>query len=140
MQSSKSHIRDINALVEDMIASNKQCRIYQAHSKPYVPAEDLPPLEIDTMEFEGRDITPDIDEGFHDDETWNPEVDADANVDVELREEMSFRRASTASGIRKNGRLRFGRSADVECVGGRMKVRCRPRMRKRILKVCRTVE
>jgi len=80
---------------------------------------------IDTTEnFEGREISPDvdpnIDEGFHEDEaSWNLEL-----------EEMSLRRASTPSGIRKHCPLRWGRSAEVLCVGGRMKVK--PRMRRRV--------
>jgi len=56
-----------------------------------------------------------VDEGFDEGEEWD---------------EFSLRRASTPSGIRKHHSIRFSRSADI-CIGGKVKVRSKPRMRKR---------
>jgi len=76
----------------------------------------------------------DIDEGFHEDE----DVFLEGLLTKEFVEEdkgESLRRASTPAGVRKNigkeNALRWGRSADVALVGGRTKIRSRPRMRKR---------
>jgi hypothetical protein len=131
LQSSSNHIRDINALVEDMIVTNSQCRLHKSTSRPYLSSP--PPsragreeLVMDTTEFqfEGRNISPDEDEGFSEiaDEDWG------------IEEEMTLRRASTPSGIRKYGMIRWRGSAD--CVAavnaaGKMKVKSVPRMRRR---------
>jgi hypothetical protein len=162
LQSCSNHVRDINALVEDMITSNSQCRLHKSTSQPYLSSpppsrhgeEDLvgnitefeprPPssrhgeedLVVNTTEFEPRHISVDEDEGFGDFE----------DLSTLLKEEVSLRRASTPSGIRKYGGLRYRASA--ECVGangvmgpnGRTKVRCVPRMRKRPSKVIRVPE
>jgi hypothetical protein len=120
MQSSSTHMRDINALVEDMISSSSQCRLHTTTS----PSRSYPPpLEVDTdpsvFDDERQE---DIDEGFHEDESLAEDYG------------IALRRASTPSGIRKfNGANGFGwaRSRDVMCVNGRMKVKCKPRMRRR---------
>jgi hypothetical protein len=130
LQASSSHIRDINALVEDMIVTNSQCNLHASTSRPHLSSP--PPtragredLVVDTTEIQlpGRNI-PDEDEGFSEiaDEDWGVE------------EEMSLRRASTPSGIRKYGVIRWRGSA--ECVAavnsaGRTKIRSVPRMRRR---------
>jgi len=119
MQTSVTHIRDINALVEDMIITNSQCRLRKSPSKSYLSPPPsragLPELVVETAEFDRQLL--DVDEGFHEDES--------------LVEETSLRRASTPSGIRKYNAVRWGRSADVALVGGRLKVKSKPRMRKR---------
>jgi hypothetical protein len=130
LQASSGHIRDINALVEDMIVTNSQCNLHASTLRPCLSS--LPPtragreeLVVDTTEIQlpGRSI-PDEDEGFSEiaDEDWGVE------------EEMSLRRASTPSGIRKYGVIRWRGSA--ECVAavnaaGRNKIRSVPRMRRR---------
>lgn len=130
LQASSSHIRDINALVEDMIVTNSQCTLHISTSRPYLSSP--PPsragsgeLVVDTTEYQlqGRNI-PDEDEGFSEiaDEDWG------------IEEEMTLRRASTPSGIRKYGVMRWRGSA--ECVAavnaaGQRKVRSVPRMRRR---------
>jgi hypothetical protein len=140
LQSCTTHMRDINALVEDMIVSNSQCRLHKSTSRPYLSSP--PPsrhgsddLVVDTTEFETHPIMDvDEDEGFGD-------FEDPATV---MKEEVSLRRASTPSGIRKYGGLKYRNSQ--ECVGGntamgangRLKVRCVPRMRKR--KVVRVPE
>jgi len=131
MQSSNTHIRDINALVEDMIVTNSQCRLHQSTSRPYLSSpppsrEGREELVVDTTEldFLERNASLPEDEGFSEiaDEDWG------------LEEEMTLRRASTPSGIRKHGIIRWRGSA--ECVSavnaaGRTKVRSVPRMRRR---------
>jgi hypothetical protein len=131
MQSSSTHIRDINALVEDMIVTNSQCRLHQSTSRPYLPIPSPSRLErdelvVDTTEFQSPETSIELpeDEGFSEiaDEDWG------------LEEEMTLRRASTPSGIRKYGIIRWRGSA--ECVSavnaaGRTKVRSMPKMRRR---------
>jgi hypothetical protein len=68
----------------------------------------------------GSLIVDDVDEGFHEDESLGDEG-----------METSLRRASMPSGIRKYNSLRYGRSADVVTIGGKIKVKCLPRMRRR---------
>jgi hypothetical protein len=130
LQASSSHIRDINALVEDMIVTNSQCTLHRSTSRPYLSSP--PPstsgreeLAVDTTEYplQLRNV-PDEDEGFSEiaDEDWG------------IEEEMTLRRASTPSGIRKYGVMRWRGSA--ECVAavnaaGRTKVKSVPRMRRR---------
>ncbi|KAH8818203.1 hypothetical protein F5882DRAFT_388511 [Hyaloscypha sp. PMI_1271] len=130
LQASSSHIRDINALVDHMIVTNSQCTLHKSTSRSYLSSP--PPsragredLVVDTTgyRFQGRNI-PDEDEGFSEiaDEDWG------------IEEEMTLRRASTPSGIRKYGVMRWRGSA--ECVAainaaGRTNVRSVPRMRRR---------
>ncbi|KAN0112903.1 hypothetical protein V8E51_005854 [Hyaloscypha variabilis] len=130
LQASSSHIRDINALVEDMIVTNSQCTLHKSTSRPYLSSPppsraDREELVVDMTEFQlpARNF-PDEDEGFSEiaDEDWG------------IEEEMTLRRASTPSGIRKYGVMRWRGSA--ECVAavnaaGRTKVRSVPRMRRR---------
>jgi hypothetical protein len=129
LQASSSHIRDINALVEDMIVTNSQCNLRRTTSRPYLSSPpptraDVEELVVDPLgeQIPGRNI--DEDEGFSEiaDEDWG------------IEEEMTLRRASTPSGIRKYGGMRWRASA--ECVAainaaGRPKVRSMPRMRRR---------
>ena len=69
------------------------------------------------------------DEGFCEDEGF-----------AEEERELSLRRASMPSGIRKYNGVRYGRSADVVSIKGRVKVRSLPRMRKRKVQVTRVSE
>jgi len=127
LQSCETHVRDIGALVEGMISSNSQCRI-TSMNRSYTSS---PPLQ----EERGMDVDPreelngtgdeDIDEGF-----CEGEVDEDEEL------EMSLRRAIAPTGVRKYN-VRYGRSADVINVGGRVKVRSLPRMRRRKVLVSR---
>lgn len=127
MQTSSSHIRDINALVENMISSSSQCRLHNAPSRSYPsppPSRDSSnelEVDVDTSAFdEVRED--DIDEGFHEDPSLEEELG------------LTLRRVNTPSGIRKFNNysgFTWTRSRDVVCVNGRMKVRCKPRMRKR---------
>lgn len=132
MQASGSHIRDINALVQDMIVTNSQCNLHETTPRPNPsdlqgsPAARgetlLETSELDAENVqESRELVLDEDEGFSEiaDEDWGVE------------EEMTLRRASTPSRI---GKFRYRGSAD--CVSsinsaGRMKVRSVPRMRRR---------
>lgn len=139
LQTSSSHIRDINALVDDMIVSKSQCTLRQPTARPYPYLSSPPPsrgsdageqLAIDTSDSDDpRPAAEDIDEGFCDGESFGLEEEAEM--------EFSLRRASTPSGVRKyNGAsagAKYGRSCDVVHTGGggRCKVRSLPRMRKR---------
>ncbi|KAE8449873.1 hypothetical protein EG329_007350 [Mollisiaceae sp. DMI_Dod_QoI] len=132
LQTCSTHIRDISALVEDMISTSSQCRLHTS-SRPYLstPAHTpttpfiTEPLELDTDEPELQiGVTaPHEDEGFAEME--------------DSPDEITLRRASTPSGIRKYNIVRY--RASGECVGGpaeltwlgRKKVRCVPRMRRR---------
>jgi hypothetical protein len=130
LQASSSHIRDLNALLEEMIVTNSQCTLHQSTSRPYLSSpppsragtEELVP---DTNEVSTQRMNMfDEDEGFSEiaDEDWGPE------------EEMTLRRASTPSGIRKYGLIRWRGSAEIVApvnTAGRMKVRSVPRMRRR---------
>jgi hypothetical protein len=130
LQTSSTHMRDLDALLEDMIVTNSQCTLHQSTPRPYLSSP--PPsraggdeLVVDTTEIEPRLNNFDEDEGFSEiaDENWGPE------------EEMTLRRASTPSGIRKYGLIKWRGSAD--CVApvnsaGRTKIRSVPRMRRRL--------
>ena len=135
LQSCSDHVRDLHALVEEMVAGSSQCRLSPkpvSRQYPSIPSRlpEGPALVVDDRpEFDG-------DEGFAEitDEDMNLELGDD---------EFSLRRASTPSGIRKHNILRFRRSA--ECGGngngnghvlanGRLKVRSVPRMRKKKVK------
>jgi len=129
LQSCSNHVRDINALVEDMIVSNTQCRLHTSPSRLHLsspPPSQLSGLIVDTTE----EPTPFEDEGFAeiDDSVWG------------IEEEMLLRSASTPSGIRKYNYARWWRSS-AECVSspvmgtsGVTKVRSVTRMRKRKMK------
>jgi hypothetical protein len=113
-----------------MIVTNSQCTLHKSTSRPYLSSP--PPsragrenLVVDSTryQFQGRNI-PDEDEGFSEiaDEDWG------------IEEEMTLRRASTPSGIRKYGVMRWRGSAEsVAAVNaaGRTNVRSVPRMRRR---------
>ena len=121
LQLSTTHMRDISTLVEDMISSNSQCRLQQRSPRsPTRSAKSPSPheLDVDPMDNGCLDKGVEVDEGFFD------------TAELKIEEELSLRRASAPSGIRKYGPMKWGRSADV-CIGGRAKVKSRPRMRKR---------
>ncbi|KAG4440057.1 hypothetical protein IFR05_004450 [Cadophora sp. M221] len=151
LQSCNTHMKDISTLVEDMLTTNTQCRLHKTPSRPYLsspPPSGLIPsskaeLEAElaiesppSVDFADREISPDEDEGFS-------EMDDPFGL-LAFEEEMSLRRASAPSGIRKYNVVRWRKSA--ECVGGgsgngngnggltavaRTKVRSMPRMRRR---------
>ncbi len=144
LQSCTSHIRDINSLVEDMLSTNSQCRLHAAKSSARFSSSyhintpprsaDIPSpcskdedLLLDTTE-QNRDMGVDEDEGFAE----GDEHEMDAFALSVLEEEMSLRRASTPSGIRKYNVVAWRKS--IESMGSsvaRTKVRSVPRMRKR---------
>jgi hypothetical protein len=127
MQCSSNHIRDINTLVEKMIASSSQCQVYEPLSRYNVSssrlAQRVGAISVDTdyAVLNNGLLTPnlEVDEGF--DEEFNEET----------FDEISLRRASTPSGIRKYSGISFTRSADIVWENGRAKVQCKHRMRKR---------
>lgn len=157
LQSCNTHMKDISTLVEDMLTTNTQCRLHKTPSRPYLsstqshtqppPPSGLVPsskaeleaeLAIDShaaIDFADREISPDEDEGF-------AEMDDPFGI-LAFEEEMSLRRASAPSGIRKYNVVRWRKS--VECMGmrdayaggnggamlARTKVRSVPRMRRR---------
>lgn len=126
LQSCNNHRKDISNLVEDLLANESQCRLHRptpSRSNLYSSPEDEDVFNI--PDLESRPLNPDEDEGF-----------AEMNDDelLALDEEMSLRRASTPSGIRKYNVVRWRKSAD--CVSafntqGKGKVRSVPRMRRR---------
>jgi hypothetical protein len=128
LQSCSNHVRDINALVEDMIVSNIQCRLHKSPSRLHLSSP--PPSRLSGLVVDTTEESPSFeDEGFAeiDDPMWA------------IEEEMSLWRASTPSGIRKYNHVRCRASA--ECVGGPvmgtngvMKVRNVTRMRRRKVK------
>merc|ERR1712000_618080 len=137
--------------------TNTQCRLHKTPSRPYLsstqshtqppPPSGLVPsskaeleaeLAIDShaaIDFADGEISPDADEGF-------AEMDDPFGI-LAFEEEMSLRRASAPSGIRKYNVVRWRKS--VECMGmrdayaggnggamlARTKVRSVPRMRRR---------
>ncbi|PVH89179.1 hypothetical protein DL98DRAFT_508301 [Cadophora sp. DSE1049] len=154
LQSCNSHIKDISTLVEDMLTTNAQCRLHKTPSRPYLTSPPPPPpsglvpsskaeleaeLAIDSqaaIDFADREISPDEDEGF-------AEMDDPFGI-LAFEEEMSLRRASAPTGIRKYNVVKWRKS--VECMGmrdayanggesgstlARTKVRSVPRMRRR---------
>lgn len=125
-----------------MLTTNTQCRLHKTPSRPYLspPPSGLIPsskaeleaeLEIETrpaLDFNDRGISPDDneDEGF-------AEMEDPFGL-LAFEDEMSLRRASAPSGIRKYNVVRWRKSA--ECIGSgktlaRMKIRSVPRMRRR---------
>ncbi|KAH6712739.1 hypothetical protein BKA61DRAFT_484033 [Leptodontidium sp. MPI-SDFR-AT-0119] len=144
LQSCNTHIKGISTLVEDMLTTNTQCRLHKTPSRPYfsTPPPRLIPsskaeLEAElaiesppSVDFSNREISPDEDEGFS-------EMDDPFGL-LAFEEEMSLRRASAPSGIRKYNLGRWRKSN--ECIGSgnggltavaRTKVRSVPRMRRR---------
>lgn len=127
LQLSTSHIRSLNSLVEEMISTSTQCRLQSPISHPSTSSPIKQTLEVDPASPSDpvQDSAPHFppDEGF---------CDADSSCEDDA--EMTLRRASAPSGIRKHGGhggLRWSRSADIFSARGRAKVRCEPRMRKR---------
>ncbi|KUJ17896.1 uncharacterized protein LY89DRAFT_30072 [Mollisia scopiformis] len=127
LQTCSSHVKDISALVEDMIETSSQCRLHTSPStRPFVTE----PLELDTEEEDPSPLQQ-LQQQLPEDEGFAEMEDED------LDEEMTLRRASTPSGIRKWNVVRY--RASGECIGGppelawmgRRKVRCVPRMRRR---------
>jgi hypothetical protein len=134
LQSSETHVRGINALVSEMIDKSSQCRVVTSPTKLYLVSPP-PSRGSDTVmgqREEGRiDQLADFDHGFGDDDEDEGfcEGDLDEGEEMKMEMEMSLRRASAPSGIRKT--VRHGQSANVVNIGGRLKVWSLPRMRKR---------
>ncbi|KAI9055509.1 hypothetical protein LZ554_000457 [Drepanopeziza brunnea f. sp. 'monogermtubi'] len=132
LQSCERHVRDISALVEDMISSNSQCRLRSSFcarrprgssaalsSRP--PFGNAEPELEDKMSRRGRAVGVgahrdvellDIDEGFHEMESPEEPYGRD-EYQSEMKMalgggEMTLREASTPRGIRK-GRCGRGR-------------------------------
>lgn len=142
LQSSKTHMRDVKALVEDMIKTNSQCVLREAASRTTNTTSTTtpttlptPPLScttrtgsatatIDPRIFDEWPPTPDVDEGFHEGD--------DPEFDKKPLEKFEYRRASAPGGIRK---LDFAaeceRGVNHIVIGGRVLVRSTPRMRRR---------
>jgi hypothetical protein len=143
MQACSKHVRDISALVEDMIDGNSQCKLRRTTSKSKLisplasPTRQLEDKSIfASLYYENRGISPDPD----------PEDEGFAEMEEQIaaiKEEVSLRRACTPSGIRKNNGLRYRGSiegmASSQIINGRLKVRSLPRMRRRT-KVCSVTE
>lgn len=128
LQSSKSHIRDVKALVEEMIMTNSQCVLREALSRqpPPTPPPQRCELLVDPMVFDERPPTLDtnIDEGFHEGE--------DPPLEEKFADKFVYRRACTPGGIRKSTTTpEWARGVDHIVAGGRVLVRSIPRMRKR---------
>jgi hypothetical protein len=124
LQTSQNHIRDVKALVEDMILTNSQCAIRPA-SRNSLPAPPQPDLTRDLIVDHPMDVDDcppadeDTDEGFQD----GPPP----------KEKLVYRRARAPlpAGIRKAPAGDGARGADYVVVEGRVLVRSAPRMRKR---------
>lgn len=132
LQSSKSHMRDVKALVEDMILTNSQCVLRESASRLSLPtpppsrAEERCGLNVDPMIFDECPPTPgeNADEGFHEGEVSPPEE--------KIEEKLVYRRACAPHGIKKTIiAAEWARGANQIVVGGRVLVRSTPRMRKR---------
>lgn len=137
LQSSPAPIRDIDALVKDIVVSNLQCSLQgstsHAHLSPAPspapspsPEDKANELIADPAEWvHGEVLTVDDgadDEGFYEGRNWGWEED--------METWMTLRRAGTPSGIRKYNGLSFRRTVDLLASGRRL-VRSVPRMRKR---------
>ncbi|KAF8848486.1 hypothetical protein BDZ45DRAFT_269701 [Acephala macrosclerotiorum] len=122
LQSCNSHIRDISALVEDMISTSSQCQLHKSTSRPYLNSPPATPFVTEPLELDVDDVEPGV-PGLHEDEGF-------AEMEDSVEDEFSLRRASTPSGIRKLGYNAMRYRTSGECVRG-PKVRCVPRMRKR---------
>jgi hypothetical protein len=130
LQSCSNHVKDISALVEDMVATNSQCTIHQSTSRPHLATPPTSREEDDVYDFNRADPADQItvsyeDEGF---------VDMDEDEMTAVEDEMTLRRASAPWGVRKNNLVRWKKSADCVLnvnVLGLPKKRSVPRMRKR---------
>lgn len=126
LQSCSNHRKDISTLVEGLLANESQCRLHRptpSRSNLYSPIEDEDASDI--PESESRSMNLDEDEGF---------AEMGEDEALALDDEMTLRRASTPSGIRKYNLVRWRTSADcVSAVNmqGKGKVRSVPRMRRR---------
>jgi hypothetical protein len=137
MQMCAKHVRDISALVEDMVDGNSQCTLRQSTSKQNLrcpPIHSVKRVEdtsdYDPLYYENRGISPDSepeDEGF---------AEMEEQI-AAMKEEVSLkRRAYIPSGIRKHNGLGYRKSIEginncSQLVNGKLKVRSLPRMRKR---------
>jgi hypothetical protein len=132
LQSSKSHMRDVKALVEDMITANSQCALRESASHLSLPtpppshAEETCSLSVDPMIFEPPSLPHgNTDEGFHESEEPLPGEKAE-------EKKLVYRRACAPGGIRKATiAAEWTRGTNQIVVGGRVLVRSTPRMRKR---------
>lgn len=141
LQCSTSHVRDIGTLVEDMLSNNYQCNLRKSPSKTSLVPSPISALIVDpstqndwdSLEVEKArrrwltTVVNEVDEAYMEDDRWDSKEGS-----------LSLRRASTPSGIRKQG-LRC-RSSMENAGEGKMKVAKAPRMRIRKGKVGRVVE
>jgi len=142
LQTCKSHVRDINALVSDMISRSSQCRLRRipsrqtlnTHLSDQAQESSFSAVQVSDTSLDGDLIIPEIDECYADNDTLI--ADQGTRNEVEdnnmrlVEAETSLRRSSTPSGIRKHGSvLRFKKSSD--CVSARFQVAKPPRMRRR---------
>lgn len=141
LQCSTSHVRDISTLVEDMLNNNSQCNLRKSPSKPSLIPSPISALAVDSstqndwndIEIEKarrrwlNTVVNDVDKAYMEEDSWDREEYS-----------LSLRRASTPSGIRKQG-LRC-RTSMESVGGGRMKVAKVPRMRTRKGKTGRVTE
>ncbi|KAG9230516.1 hypothetical protein BJ875DRAFT_384939 [Amylocarpus encephaloides] len=140
-QSCSNHVRDITALVEEMIEGHSQCTFRKT---PTTYLQSPPPsrgndeeLVVDPtipVTYFNRYISPDEDDAFDDMEDYGLRL---------IKEEISLRRqcvsSASPSGVRKHtggGKMSHRRSGELlngttAVVDGRLKVRSAPRMRKR---------
>jgi len=140
------HGRDIDALVEDMIVTGEQCTLHSSTQQNACPptSQSTQPLP-DELIVDTTEINAQIDdEGFGEmEEATSDLLDMEIfNIErLEKDDDMTLRRASTPSGIRKGlGKynvVKWRKSGDIVGSGpgltstGRAKVRCVPRMRRR---------
>jgi hypothetical protein len=131
-----------------MIESSSQCTLRKSTSRPYLPSpprsragSNIPTIDDlivdETDEQQEQQVPYDEDEGF-----------AEMEEVPTLQEEMSLRRASMPSGIRKNNVWYKASSDSLISAASSISVsrrdrfnhRCVPRMRKRTTKVARVPE
>jgi hypothetical protein len=122
------HVRDRDTLVEDMIVSNSQCTLRTSAPPPPLRGRG----EVEVRSAASNETIPTEDQILEVDEGYS-----EARNDGEDELEIVYRRASTPSGIRKYSHVWYGRCADIANIGGKVKVRNRPRMRKRKEKLSR---
>jgi hypothetical protein len=137
MQTCATHVRDISALVEDMVDGNSQCTLRQSTSKPNLGCSQMNSAkrvednsDYNHLYYENRGISPDPepeDEGF---------AEMEEQIAAMKEEVSSRRRAYIPSGIRKHNALGYRKSIEAmnsysQIVNGKLKVRSLPRMRKR---------
>lgn len=114
LQRSMKHIHEVHILVEHLSGSNTPRTITSYHSPPQSRGLTSHFVEVDP-DLDLREASLDIDEGF---------VDGDHS----LGDLLSLRLARAPGGIRKNGVMRWRRSAET---ANGAKVWQRPRMRRR---------